>query len=214
MESNQIIEVQKESLDVAKKADSIIISNNEQRNLALDFLKVIKGMQRKVSETFDPIIEKAHQAHKEAIAQKNKYYTPLLAAEKNIKSKDVEFVMQQERIRREQEEKLRQEAIRKQQELERKAQEAREKGKEVQAEKYEDKAAQIIAPTLSSRTDKIDGISYKTDWDFEVTDALLIPREYLIVDEVKIRRVVKATKGALIIPGTRVFSKQVQSTRI
>ena len=43
---------------------------------------------------------------------------------------------------------------------------------------------------------------------FEVTDPALVPREYLIDDETKLRKVVGALKGDTIIPGVRVYSEK------
>ena len=44
----------------------------------------------------------------------------------------------------------------------------------------------------------------------EVVDEALIPRDYLMPDEVKIGKVVRATAGSLQIPGIRVFSYKSQ----
>ena len=73
----------------------------------------------------------------------------------------------------------------------------------------EQKAA--VPPTPAPATK---GISTRQDWDFEVMDAAAVPREYLVVDEVKVRQIVRAMKGETNIPGIRVFSKTVVTQRI
>lgn len=47
--------------------------------------------------------------------------------------------------------------------------------------------------------------SFKKVWDFQITDENLIPREYLMVDESKIRKAVKEQKENCKIAGVRVF---------
>lgn len=51
----------------------------------------------------------------------------------------------------------------------------------------------------------------RTEWDFEITDESQVPREYLMVDESKIRRVVRA--GIRNIPGVRVYERQTLAVR-
>jgi len=44
-------------------------------------------------------------------------------------------------------------------------------------------------------------------WDFEITDAGVIPDEYIIIDRAKIARAVKELKEECNIPGVRAFSR-------
>lgn len=60
---------------------------------------------------------------------------------------------------------------------------------------------------------KLAGISTRTDWDFDIINPALIPVEYMIVDEKKIRGVVKALKEQAKIPGVRVFAKAAMAVR-
>lgn len=53
---------------------------------------------------------------------------------------------------------------------------------------------------------KLEGVSSRENWDFEIIDENLIPREYLIPDLKKIRGVVKALKSGAKISGVKVFS--------
>jgi hypothetical protein len=61
---------------------------------------------------------------------------------------------------------------------------------------------------------KTDGISIREDWDFEVVEAKLIPREFLMVDEVKLRKYAKAMKADANVSGVRFFPKTVTTQRI
>lgn len=53
-----------------------------------------------------------------------------------------------------------------------------------------------------------EGISFKDNWSFEVTDANAIPREFLMIDEVAIGKVVRALKARCNITGIKVINKK------
>ena len=108
--SETITVIEKKALSTVTKAQNLVIKNNEQYVDATDFLKAIKALEKEVEDTFNPIIEKAHQAHKEALGQKEKYFKPLVNAERLIKGKIADYDTEQERIRAEAEAKLRREA--------------------------------------------------------------------------------------------------------
>ena len=55
-------------------------------------------------------------------------------------------------------------------------------------------------------------ITCKTNWDFEVQDETLIPREYLQVDAGAIEKAIKF--GTRKIPGVKIFSYETTSLRV
>jgi hypothetical protein len=66
----------------------------------------------------------------------------------------------------------------------------------------------VQAPVVQTQAPKVGGISIPKVWTFEITDEDLIPREYLDISEVRIRKVVNALKGDTKIPGVRVFEQK------
>lgn len=60
-----------------------------------------------------------------------------------------------------------------------------------------------IQPTYQA----VKGISTRDNWKFEITNAALIPREYLVPDTQKIGGVVRAMKSSANIPGIRVYNE-------
>ena len=56
---------------------------------------------------------------------------------------------------------------------------------------------------------KAEGVSLRENWTFEIVDESLIPREYLIPDEVKIRKVVVALKDKTNIPGVKAINRPI-----
>ncbi len=67
------------------------------------------------------------------------------------------------------------------------------------------RAATVVAPVIQSEAPKVAGTSTREEWRWEVVDADAVPREYLVVDEVKLGRVVRALKGDAKIPGVRIY---------
>lgn len=54
--------------------------------------------------------------------------------------------------------------------------------------------------------------TFKKTWDFNIIDPLKIPREYLQVDLVAIRKAVK--EGARVIPGVSIFETEVVNRKV
>ncbi len=50
-------------------------------------------------------------------------------------------------------------------------------------------------------------ISFRKTWEVEITDPNLVPREYLLIDTVALRKVCLATKGQIQVPGVKFFQK-------
>jgi uncharacterized membrane protein YqiK len=71
----------------------------------------------------------------------------------------------------------------------------------------------VSAPVAAAGARKVSGISTRENWTFEITDPALIPREYLMIDESKIRGVVRALKDATNIPGVRAYSEKSIAAR-
>ncbi len=75
-------------------------------------------------------------------------------------------------------------------------------------------AAAAEAPKLAATTLKGDsgGMSTRKVWAFEVVKPELVPRQYLVVDEAKIRAAVRS--GVREIPGVHIFEDEQQVQRL
>ncbi len=79
----------------------------------------------------------------------------------------------------------------------------------VRVEEFPDEMA-FTPPTAAPKPATVYGntgsaASFTNTWDFEVTNAAEVPREYLVPDEKKIRQAVK--DGVRAIPGVNIFEK-------
>jgi len=69
-------------------------------------------------------------------------------------------------------------------------------------------AALTMAPVIRTEPPKIAGQSVREVWQFQIEDAALLPREYLMPDESKIRRYVTAMKADAKVAGVRIWSEK------
>lgn len=74
-------------------------------------------------------------------------------------------------------------------------------------------SVQVVAPIVAPTVTKIAGVSTRKDWKAKIVDPLLVPRDYLIVDESKLNKVAAATKGSLSIPGVHMYAVDVMASR-
>ncbi len=76
-------------------------------------------------------------------------------------------------------------------------------------------AAQAMptAPVVHIPAPTAVGISTRKTYTYEITDAALLPREYLAPDETRIGKVVRALGEAAHIPGVRVIVRETSAAR-
>jgi hypothetical protein len=210
----EVKEVTTLALSVPDQASAIIINSNEDYTRAGQLLITIKGIRKKIEETFKPIKQKMDAAKKEVLDQEKAADAPLAAAEAIIKPRIAQWNAEQERIRQAEEKRL--------QEIARKEEEDRQIAAAIAAEHSGNKeeaeaiieapvqAAPVVVPKL---VPKVAGVSFTKQWKFRITDEAKIPRQYLCVDEQKIGAVVRAMKDAANIPGVEVYSVDSVSSR-
>ncbi len=210
MEQLTVIEGRGQGL--AKDAGAILVTDAPSYRVAANFLLAIKAYRIEVAATFDPIIQKAHEAHKEALAQKQVFERPAETAEKIVKRRMGDWQAAEER-------RLAEEARRLEAQARADAEDQRiaEAAAAEQAGRSEEARALLDAPIFTApviappAAPKIAGISIRNNWTFLIEDATKIPREFLMVDTVKIRAHVRAWKAEARIPGVRVYDDRIIS---
>lgn len=212
-------ELEKSALVTVEKITSLVVKDNEGNALATELLQSNKALQAKVHDTFDPICDKAHKTWKEAVAQRDKFLKPLQDAERVVKNKIGSFLLERQRAEKAEQDRL-DEIRRKEEEkqraaLEAKAVKAEGKGNIEKAEELREKKEEVFVPgaVVESTVEKVNGQTSRTTYDFEIIDETLIPRKYLIVDDKKIRQMVKTFGKEASIPGVRIYPKVVVSIR-
>jgi hypothetical protein len=132
----------------------------------------------------------------------------LVKAEQILKGKLNHYDRQQDAIRVEEQRRADAVARKERERIEAQALRAQASGKVDKAAALEQRAATIVAPIIDRTPPKVAGVQTREVWKYEVIDPAAVPREYTVVDESKIRRVVGALKGDTQIAGVRVWSEK------
>ena len=161
---NQETEIETVTTELVQKSNVLAIANRKEYDYAAGLLLNIKNLQYRISKTFDPIIKKAHETHKESLLQKNSLVKPLQEAEAFIKKTMLGYLST------------------------------------LQLEVKDD------AP-------KVDGISIRSAYSFEIVDESKLPREFLMPDEHKLRKIVQAMGDTIKIEGVRIFPVEILAVK-
>lgn len=193
---------------LAVRANALTIRTPEGYEEAAGWLKSIKGFLQVIEIARLKVTKPLNEALRARNAEAKEAAQPLLDAETKIKRSLIAYSDEQDRIRREEQRRQNEAAEKERQRLAEIAERAAAKGQDKKAENFADRAAAVQAPLVQTAAPKVGGISIPKVWTFEITDEDVIPREYLDVSEVRIRKVVNALKGDTKIPGVRVFEQK------
>jgi hypothetical protein len=234
--NESITAIEKRAVDAHAEASAIVIRDQDGLTLANTKTIAIKALIKEIDDCFKPI----HDAQKEAAsltkATWDKYRVPLDGDYRRIKADIGVFLIEQDRLKKEAEHRVwqaEQEKIKAEAEAKRIAEEAMRKAAIAEAKGDTEKADKILEKAAVQETkmaEKIEtasvaasvpiparaqtfGISTREDWDIELIDISQVPREYLMFDEVKARKVVRASKGAVQITGVKNIKKTIVSQR-
>ena len=208
IEMDEIKNVEVKALALPDQARQVRVIDNPSMEKANGLLTDIRAIRKEIQDTFKPLAEKAHQAHKAILEQQKKAEAPLVEAEGILKTQIKSYMDEVERLRREEERRL-QEIARKQEEERRLAEalQAEAEGNKEEAEAILEEPAYIPMPTVKTDIPKIDNRLFRKVWKFKIIDINKIPIQYLMPDMVKIGGVVRAMKGATNIPGIQVYEE-------
>ena len=240
-DTQEVTTLQRQAQTFVEEVEGMVIADPESYEYAGMVVRDIAGYMKRVGEVFDPICTAADHARKVAVAQRDGLLKPAKAAKTTLGIRMAAWEQNQARIRREAEEAARRERERLEREArEQAAAEQRRLQAEAEERRLQEAvaleargdragadrliaapipvptvvAAPVFAPQpIAMAAPKLDGVSYRDEWDFELVDPALVPREFLIVDDKKVRGVVKAMRNMTNIPGVRAFSRRAQSVK-
>ena len=216
----QTIELQ--ITDVVSKAQSFTITDDASYFAAVDFGRTIKGFIEEVTNTFKESKSLASKAHKAICAAEKMHLDKFETAIETMRKKVGVYVAEQKRIAAEIAEKKMREAEAEAERLRKIDLEQKENDRINQAAELEKLgfkneaqsvmeapiAASAIVPQVTYTpppVPKAAGTSNRKKYTFEITDAALIERQYLMVDESKIRKMVNALGADFKCAGVKVF---------
>jgi hypothetical protein len=186
----------------------LAIRDQEGYTEAAGWLKSIKGFLKAIEDARTRITKPINESLREVNAQAKDAAAPFLESEIKIKRAMIAWSDEQDRLQREEQRRLNEASEKERLRLQEIADRAAAKGQTTKAEQFEERALAVTAPIAQTAAPKVGGISIPKVWTFEITDEDLIPREYLLIDETRIRKIVTALKGDTKIPGVRVFEQK------
>lgn len=215
-------ELGQRAVELQKTAAAIKIVSAEAYQLAAKTGMAIARMRDALERTFRPGIDKAHKVWKAELAVLNHYDKPLEDDQNRLREgmkaynrqKALEAQQESDRLRTIEQDKAEEDAKRKADELKLSdAIEAEERGEPEIRDQIMAAPALPLTPAyvppvyVQSEAPKVKGAPVVERWVFEITDRSLIPREYFILDEKAVGKVVSALKGRTAIPGIRVYDE-------
>lgn len=213
-------EVETKALTIVDQAKAVVVKDAESYTAAGLMWKTIKDMMKEIEDTFNPIIDQAHKAHKKALEQKAKYYSPLDQASRNVKKLMSDYDEEQRRIAEAEARRL-QEIARKAEE-ERRLQEAilaEEAGEKEEAAAILEEPVYVPPVQVQKATPKLQGGPvYREVWSARVTDIRALCRavadgkaspECVMGNMPTLNRMATALKATMQIPGVVAESKRV-----
>lgn len=223
LEAERFERLTTQAATVQRRIDALVISTNEQATTVHDDLSDLKKILVQIEDT-----RKAQVAPlNEQLNTINGAWRPLrdLLGKVEAVAKRKLLVWTQaerERIAREQAEARRrqEEAEKKQADALRKAEESKNSRTRAKALAVAEQAgtelmqARIAEPMAAPTGIKTDNgtTSLRMRWNFHVVDPGQIPRDFLAVDEKKIRAAV--AQGARVIPGVYIYEEETLATRV
>lgn len=199
-------EQEQQGILLVATAEDLKVTDQASLDAAGEMLKTIKAFIAEVMKVTSPVKAATHAAWKAAVKQETDLVGKAEEAERILKygvggtaitpvrTSIAGFQKAQKAAADAAKAEL--DRIQREAEAQAKAQ-AKETGQPVQAVVVFTPPPPTVAKTA--------GVSTVTEWGFRITDESLIPREYLMVDEKKIRAVVKAMKKQTNIPGVEAI---------
>jgi hypothetical protein len=203
---------------VDQSVTELVIVDQGSYDLATEVLKDIKARKKKVEEVLDPQCKAAHAAWKTATEKKKEFLKPLEDAEKALKGKVSDYLLEVERKQKEAQRRADEEAEQKRQEAIAAAAECED---EEEAELLLEEAA-APAPVIAAAAPKSSSISTTSDYDIDVEDMSKFVA-WLMTERVDISTILSVKKsgikqyckmiGATSIPGCRLTPKKTIGVR-
>ena len=211
--TDQVEVIRAEVAPVVAQAGAVVVRTPEQYAGAGEFLKAIKGAQKRVVDHFGPMKAAAHAAWKTITGTEAETLKPLAEAEALVKRRMLDYQGEQERRRAEEQARLQAEAdaaaARERARLEKEA--AKLKTLELREARLEQAAAVRAAVVeVAPAVPRVEGQSIRKTWRAVVTDKRAVVtamlswpdwEAYVTLNQGELDRLAGRTKGAVKVAG-------------
>jgi hypothetical protein len=195
-----------------ERAATLVVRDQGSYEEAAALRRGIKAFRAKIAEVCDPVIAAGHAAHQAGLKQKKDLDDVPAKLETALKTQMDTYLEAEERERRRKEAELAAaaRAIEDQARLE-EALALEAAGEKDVAEAV--LAAPPMAPAITLPKPTAEGTVVRVNWRFRITDEKKIPREYWVLDEKKIGRIVGTMKQLTSIPGVQAYPEKSSGVR-
>ena len=207
--------IAQKAADLCEAANRAVIDSSDAMEKGSTLDKMIQVQLKKGEEERTKLTGPLNQVVKILNAKFKAVSDPLEMARKTIQSKMLTYKREQDRLAAEAAEKARKEAEEKalSESLALEAQGKTEEATAVLEEAAEAPPPLPPAPAGPVRSDVGAVSSFVDDFKYEVTDLAQVPREYLCIDDRKVREAIKPKDGVREIAGLRIFNQPRMITR-
>jgi len=196
--------MQQEVTGIEARAQDLAVTDEQSLAVAGDMLGYVAGVRKRIEALRTSLVKPLNDHVKRINDLFRGYAAPLDRADATLRAKVSAYRAEQERIRREEAERLRKLAEKEQARLERQA-----------AKKGVPAPPPIPVPTPPAPPKTVAGeygsMTARKEWRFDIVDEAQVPRQYLVVDEARIRAAIRA--GIREIPGVRIYQVEIVSVR-
>ncbi|HQQ75733.1 MAG TPA: hypothetical protein PLB01_00125 [Thermoanaerobaculia bacterium] len=207
--------MKQEGLAIVEQALAVHITDPESHKAAAEQLVHIAGMVKRVKAAFAEPKRLAHAAHKSITALEGEALEHLEKADRLYRSAISRWLVEEDRRRAAEQARIEAEERAKAQDAAIAEAVALEAAGDIKgAERV--LAEPVLAPVVEIPKTVTPGVSQgRKSYDFRITDPAAIKRQYLIPDEVAIRKIVKAMgpDAATVIGGIEVLEERIVSVR-
>ena len=211
METIETKEIEKELIKVEINAIALQVTDNETYAQAGTLLIGYKELGKTIKDYFKPLKENTHKAWEVICDREKEELDKLQPGIQHLNKQMVTYNIEQEQIRKAEEDRLRDEAEKAERErrlgLVLKAVEA---GEEEEAKAILEEPGFIPPPIVEKTVPKQVGLAMVTIYKWRLVDINKVPKPYLQlrVNEAAVNQTVKALKAQTNIPGIEVYSEQ------
>ena len=211
METIETKEIEKELIKVEINAIALQVTDNETYAQAGTLLIGYKELGKTIKNYFKPLKENTHKAWEVICDREKEELNKLQPGIQHLNKQMVTYNIEQEQIRKAEEDRLRDEAEKAERErrlgLVLKAVEA---GEEEEAKAILEEPGFIPPPIVEKTVPKQVGLAMVTIYKWRLVDINKVPKPYLQlrVNEAAVNQTVKALKAQTNIPGIEVYSEQ------
>jgi NAD dependent epimerase/dehydratase family enzyme len=216
--------LERRALTWPDRAREITVKDQESYDRAAESLKAIKELRAEIEDTFGPVVKRAYETHRAAVAARKKVEEPLEQAERILKGSIGIYSQEQERKRLEEQRRLQEEAeARAAAEREQEIEDAEAAGADAVEVRTIAERALNVAPVIAPPTvQQAAGIGQRDNWKAQVIDLKLLvafvaknPQFLNLVEpnQVAINTMARGLKSAMAIPGIKVWNEPSVSVR-